>query len=480
MVTYAILLRRFGLETVGLWTLVTALLNYGRIGDVWSKGLLSFLGEERGRNMPSEAASYASTTVITGAAGYLLLMSVGGMAVYSFAPHLVPPEHVGLVRQNLPLMVAAYWLIACSGNFSLAFVGFGFIWMHALQRIGGSLLLLLGVSALDPSQGLSGILTIQFLQGAAILAFGVVAFYGFIARDIRHVLWERQKFGQLFRFGSKLFFVGGVQLAIEPLIKLLVSQFGGLALVAVLEIVMRLIQGFRGMIVSLGQVIVTSFARHRSGCQMADNTSLRDDFVQSMQLFLGASLVAFALLFSAGPLISLLFLGAESQAEAGASFQTMLWAFGTAWFISTLASPGYFLLMSLRISRQLFFTVAIQLGLIALLGFPLGEVFGLGGVMAVVLLAFIMSSTHLFVMASKSIHLPVSKVLFELLRSEPSFYIPFAWATGVTILWVVSPNVSSQPLMLAAYVMGFLSTVLLVMRYGRVRFLLRTVMDLRP
>ena len=480
MVTFAVLLRRFGLETVGLWTLTTALLNYGLIGDVWSKGLLSFIGEERGRGALSDAASYASTTMTTGAVGYLVVMSIGGGTVYISAPYLFPAEHVEPVRQNLPLMVAAYWLIACSNNFSLAFVGFGFIWLRTLQKIGGSLLLLLGALTLDPSKGLTGIVTMQLFRGVAMLAFGIVAFYGFVAWSIRHSIWSRTKFKQLFNFGSKLFFVGGVQFAIEPMIKLLISQFGGLAMVAVLEIVMRLIQGFRGLSISVGQVIVTSFARHRSGCRMADNAPLRDAFGQATHLFLGSSLVAFSLLFAAGPLISVLFLDAKAQAGAGASFQTILWVFGTAWFINTVASVGYFLLMSLRAPRKLFFSVTIRAGLIALLGLPFGAFFGLNGVMAAVFLAFAVSSTYLFVVASNSIQLPSSQSLFQLLLGQPSLLIPFAWATSVTIVWIASPNISDQPFMLLAYAMGLLSTVLLVLRYSDVRFLLRTITDLKP
>jgi len=480
MVTLAVLLRRFGLETVGLWTLVTALVNYGRIGDVWSKGLLSFIGEERGRNALSEAASYASTTIATGAAGYLLVMFIGGAAVYSVAPYIVPTEHVELVRQNLPLMVAAYWLIACSDNFSLAFVGFGFIWMRTLQKIGGSLLFLLGALTLDPSKGLTGILTVQLFQGLAMLSFGIFAFYGFVVRNIHHPIWSPTKFKELFNFGSKLFFVGVVQLAVEPMIKLLVSQFGGLAMVAVLEIVMRLIQGFRGFIMSVGQVMVTSFARHRSIFRMVDNAPLRDAFVKATHLYLGSSLVAFSLLFAAGPLISMLFLDTETQSAVGASFQTLLWVFGTGWFINTVASSGYFLLMSLRKPRKLFFSVAIRAGLITLLGFPLGTLFGLNGVTVAVLLAFAVSSVYLFVAACKSIHLLPSQGLIHYIAGQPSLLIPFGWAMSLTIVWIVFPNFADKPIMLLAHTMGLLSTVLLVLRYSGVRFLLRSITDLRP
>jgi O-antigen/teichoic acid export membrane protein len=138
------------------------------------------------------------------------------------------------------------------------------------------------------------------------------------------------------------------------------------------------------------------------------------------------------------------------------------------------------LLMSLRAPRKLFFSVTIRAGLIALLGLPFGAFFGLNGVMAAVFLAFAVSSTYLFVVASNSIQLPSSQSLFQLLLGQPSLLIPFAWATSVTIVWIASPNISDQPFMLLAYAMGLLSTVLLVLRYSDVRFLLRTITDLKP
>lgn len=480
MITFAVLLRRFGLEIVGLWTLTTALLNYCQIGDIWSKGLMSFIGEERGRNALSDAASYASTTITTGAVGYLLVMSIGGGAVYFAAPYLLATEHVELVRQNLPLMVTAYWLIACSESFSLAFVGFGFIWMRTLQKIGGSLLFLLAALALDPSKGLTGILSIQVFQGGAMLFFGIFAFYGFVVWKIRHSLWSRSKIKIIFNFGSKLFVVGGVQYAVEPIIKILVTQFSGIEMVSVLEIVMRLIQGFRGLIISVGQVIVTSFARHRSGCLIADNVPLRDAFVTATHLFFGSSLIIFSLLFAAGPLISVLFLDAKAQADVGVSFQTMLLVFGTSWFFNTVASVGYFLFIAMRAAKKLLILSMIRAGLIAILGFPLGAFFGLSGVIAAVFLAFAMSATYLFIVATAHVQLPPSEGLHVVLLAQPSVLIPFAWATSVAIAWILLPNISNEPYMLIAHMFGLLFTVILVLRYSRVRFLLCSIMDLRP
>ena len=49
MLNYIILLRYFGLDVIGLWLILSAVINYSYVGDIWSKGLLSFMGEARQR-----------------------------------------------------------------------------------------------------------------------------------------------------------------------------------------------------------------------------------------------------------------------------------------------------------------------------------------------------------------------------------------------------------------------------------------------
>lgn len=480
MLTLAILLQRFGLETVGLWTLLSALLNYGRIGDVWSKGLLSFIGEERGRNALSGAASYASTTVTTGAVGYLVLMTCGAVLLYGFAPQLVPPEHVDPARQTLPLMAAAYWLIACSGNISMAFVGFGVPWLKALQRIGGASLFLVGASTLDPANGLPGIVAVQLVQGAAMMLFGLAVFYGHTVRNVSHPIWDYGRFRHLFRFGSRMVLVGSVQFSIEPLIKLMVSHFGGLAAVGVLELVLRLIQGVRGVILSLSQVLITAFARQRGEADDTNHGALRVDFVQVSQSVLGGTLVAFAMLFAVGPLAAPLFLGADAQREPGALFTSMLLTFGSAWFVSSATASGHFFLMALRASRQLFATVAIRAGAILVLGLPLGLAFGLRGVMTAVLLGFALSSAFQFLAAARFLALPVFSTLSTFGRSQATSFAPFGCAFGLLIVWSLRPSTPSEDHLLLAYGLGAIFVTLLVLRFGQLPALVRAVGSLKP
>ena len=108
MAAYAILIRRYGLEVTGVWILMTALVNFAHVGDVWSKGLLSFMGEARGANTPQNAASYASTAIITGALGYFILIALCGGVLYVLAPFVFPAHYVDDVTANLPLLVLAY------------------------------------------------------------------------------------------------------------------------------------------------------------------------------------------------------------------------------------------------------------------------------------------------------------------------------------------------------------------------------------
>jgi len=94
-----------------------------------------------------------------------------------------------------------------------------------------------------------------------MICFGMIVYFGMIARPFKHTIWDRRKLGELVRFGSKMFMVGFVQSATEPIIKIMFGHFAGIAVVTVMEIANRLIQGVRGLTLSIGQIVITYFAR---------------------------------------------------------------------------------------------------------------------------------------------------------------------------------------------------------------------------
>jgi O-antigen/teichoic acid export membrane protein len=385
LATYSILLRVCDMETVGLWVLVSSLLAFSRVADFWSRGLSSFVAEALGRGEQMDAAGFVSTAAVSGAAGYLVLSGVGTVAVYLLVGAIAGAEHAGSVREVLPLMAVTFWLTSLAGIYQLAFLGFGRPLLKTVQVLGGALLFLLGAILLAPEHGLAGILLAQALQAAAMLAFALVAFHGFIAPK-GAALWQRERLVSLAVFGSKAIVVGAFQLAIEPVIRTLVSYFGGLAAVAVVDLASRLIMFVRGVIVSLGQILVPAFAR--LSANGAENAALL--FRDTNRLFLLASIPAFSLMLSAGPALEQILFGRPER-----HFLPFIWILSLAWIANTLASSAHFLLHGRRQLRPLLWSHLIMtVGAIALgsLGGLVAGVYGsLGGVAA----AFVTAALYL-------------------------------------------------------------------------------------
>ena len=486
MVTFAILIRKYGLDIIGLWVLMTAFINFAYIGDVWSRGLLSFMGEGHGANTPEVAASFASTNIITGAIGYFVIISICGIGLYLLAPHIFAKEHQGFVTATIPLMVFAYWLLASAGNFLQAFIGFGRPQFSCLQRVGGALLFLAMISIHDNDSGLASIFKAQIIQGAGMLSFGIIIYYGVITRHISHKIWDYHKLGDLVRFGTKMLSVGIVQSTTEPIIKLLVGHFAGIVIVAIFEVANRLVMGVRGLTLSVGAIIITYFARISSLEKTDKSADITDEYCMVSRLMLGGSLMMFALLFACAPLLEWLFFDADTAQPEQGLFVLILVALGLAWLLNTMTSTVYFLLVALRFSGQLFISELIRAIIITLGGFLLAKVFGFNGLLLGMVLGFGLSSFYLFWQAGNVLGSSLKELFYKITADSKTMTIPLIWSLFFIVLAIFLPYELRQielPQMIfffMYYVISPLGAFLLMLKFGRINILIKGFTALKP
>ncbi|QXP94875.1 lipopolysaccharide biosynthesis protein [Methylococcus capsulatus] len=396
LATYSILLRVCDMQTIGLWALVNSLLGFSRAADFWSRGLSSFVADALGRGDERAAASFVSTAALSGAVGNLALAGLGTTTVYLLSESIAGTGHAAVLRDVLPIMAATFWLTSLVGIYQLAFFGFGRPGLKVIQSIGGAILFLLAATLLAPAHALAGILLAQALQAGVMLVFAVVAFHGFIAPK-GAVLWRRERFTHLAMFSSKSIVVGVFQLAIDPMIRLLASHFGGLSSVAVVELASRLIMIVRGVIISLGQILVPAFARLSAEGAVNAAALYRD----ASRLFLLASIPAFSLMLSAAPAMEpILFGRPESR------FVPFIWILSAAWFANTLASSAYFLLHGRRQLRPLFWSHLIMTAGAFAAGNLGGLLAGIHGALIGVAAAFVASAVYLIRKATHIIRQP--------------------------------------------------------------------------
>lgn len=381
--TFSILLRLTEIKTIGLWVLLNSLLSFSRMADFWSTGLVSFVAQSIAEGQKQRAAHLVSTATITGAAGYFLVVAIVGPIIYFFAGVIPGVENAAQVRSIIPLMCLTFWMLSVAGIYQMGFLGFNHPGHKIVQTVGGAATFLVLSIWIVPQNGIWGILLAQAIQAILMLLYGFLIFRFVIARKIGKFRWYRQDFNMLVRFGKRAGLVGFLQIATDPLIRLLVSHFGGLTAVTLVELATRAIMAVRGLILSVGQLLVPAFAR----ASIEQGTSTERLFSESRKNILLYTVVSFSCLLAIAPLIERVMLGNRQSL-----FVPVLWLLCLGWGANTIVSPSYFLLTGHRRLRPLFwnrFMMLIAVGVFGSLG---GIAFGVLGVVAGISTGLILSS----------------------------------------------------------------------------------------
>jgi len=439
---YAALIRIAEAEAVGLWVLINSILGFSRAADFWSRGLSSFVAQARGLGEPERASAYAATATAAATAGYLVMALLGYGAIHLFADRLVGPEQVEVVRQILPLMTLTFWMMSVGGTLSLAFLGFERIAVKASLTVGGALVFFLLVLIMVPRFGLWGAVAAQALQAALVLLVGLWLWWQLILRPhgggLRLTLLR-----EMCVYGAKSLALSLFQLAIEPLSRLIVNAYGGLAAVALYELAARLVVTARSLVLSMGQFLVPAFAR--LGHEGQNIAGLLRQTEWQFQLL---GLVTFSALLAAGPLLATIILS-----EPNPLFLVMLWLLSAGWFTNLLAAPAYFLFQGRRQLRPLFVShIIMTLGALGL-GVLGGSLFGIVGALTGIALALTTSSAQLWYAAAQA-------------RSEqtgsgirPPLFLPLLTAAACTsLLYIVDRGGWTQTAEIAIQVLPVFAT----------------------
>jgi O-antigen/teichoic acid export membrane protein len=337
-VTYRFLVRTLSTEQFGLWALVASIAAVARLGDFGLGASLSrFVAVELAAGQRAAAASLvqSSTLAVTLLAGTFAFLVY--WPVLELLPRIVPDGLAGEARALLPYTLASLVLLVVGLTLSGALEGCQRFVQRAVVGIAGSLALLLGALLLVPGRGVVGVGMAQVVQAIVV----VVLAWTLARRELRigALLPARLAVSDLrkvWQFGLGVQAISLTQLFVEPLAKILMTRFGGLAATGLFELAYRVTVQFRAPLVAATQVMLPAIASTAPD----DHAALREINAVAMRRLRPLSMVAFGGLLVAWPLVSLFLVGRVDTFLVGVGA-----IFTVAWFVNTLCTPAYFTLL---------------------------------------------------------------------------------------------------------------------------------------
>jgi len=337
-VTYRFLVRTLSTEQFGLWALVASIAAVARLGDFGLGASLSrFVAVELAAGQRPAAASLVQSStlavaLLAGAFAFLLYWPAR-----AFLPRIVPEGLIGEARALLPYTLASLVLLVVGLTLSGALEGCQRFVQRAAVGIAGSLALLVGALLLVPGHGVVGVGMAQVVQAIVVvllawaltrreLSIGALLPARFALSDLRKV-WQ---------FGLGVQAITLTQLLVEPLAKILMTRFGGLAATGLFELAYRVTTQLRAPLVAACQVMLPAVA----ATDPADRPALREINARAGARLRPISVMAFGALLVAWPLVSLFLVGHVDRFLVGVGVVLTL-----AWFVNTLSAPAYFTLL---------------------------------------------------------------------------------------------------------------------------------------
>jgi len=193
----------------------------------------------------------------------------------------------------------------------------------------------LGVTVfLVPEYGLRGVAIAQLIQSVGLL----VLLWWALKRQLRQlpiipIQWKFSVLMDMFHYGLNFQIITVMNMLFDPMVKALLSKFGGLEILGIYEMANGLVLKCRAIIIEANRVMVPSIAKLGDG----EREKAEQMFTMAYNLNFYASIFFYGLLGIFATTICMLWLG-----HYQVTFVYFVLMLNVGWFVNTIIGPAYF------------------------------------------------------------------------------------------------------------------------------------------
>ncbi len=397
-VLYRYLYDKLGVEKIGVWSLVLAATSVSRIGELGlSAGVVKFVAEALGQGDTTRAMDIIQTIAITLAVFMALLLAVGYPLFPMWLSYFLPEHGVPVALEILPYALLSLWATVIVSVFSGGLDGCMRMDLRSFLTTAANLLYLGLAILLVPKYGLKGVAIAQLIQ-AVILMIILWCALRTQLKDlpVLPLQWNYSTLKEMFSYGVNFQIIAIIGMLFDPMVKAMMSKFGGLEALGFYQMANRLILQGRALIVEASRVMVPTV----SALQEYSTDKSRQLFITSYKLTFYVSVLSFGVLGAFITSICLLWLG-----HYQIIFIQFALLLNLGWFANTLIGPAYFSNLGSGKLKPNMISQAIMVVSSLLAGCVLGLSYGGIGVVFGVVFGLIAGSMFLLISSAKSFKL---------------------------------------------------------------------------
>lgn len=336
--SYRLVRETVGAERFGVWAAVGAVALASGVAELgMGSGALRYISLHLGRSEDQEAREVAETAVLSS----VVLVALAALALGPVLPLLLTavwnpsstallPDAAALLPWVLGLLVVNALQNACLSCLD----GAQRVHVRNALAVGGSLIGLAFAFAWVPERGLIGYAQALGTQALVVSAAAWTGLrWALPGLPVVPCRWRASAFRRIVGYGAAWQGISLVNLLTDPLAKILLGRYGGLALLGQYEAATKLALPLRGVVVSAQQALVPAIAR------MSGGASERLSAVYVTTLRVSVALVGLTLpaLLLGAPLAAVAWLGGRDLV-----FERLYALLTAAWFFNALSGPAYF------------------------------------------------------------------------------------------------------------------------------------------
>lgn len=391
---YRYINQTLGVDKLGVWSVVLATASASRLADLGlGVGVTRFVAQHLALNQPESASAIVETALITIA----IVLAAGLLVFYpafqSVLNKIFQDAELEQALAILPYALLSLWLSMLGTIVQSGLDGCQRMVGRAAIGIVSQVCMLLFVLVWVPSDGLLGLAYAQILQ--AMLLFLISWFY--LRSSLKNLsmfpfVWKLNVFKNMFNYGANVQLASLSILLFEPLTKAFMAKFGGAEAAGWFEIANQVVLKVRALLMAANQAIVPRVTQLNE----QDDEEFKKIYAENIKVLVFFAIPLHALLMASSGVVSVLLLGVFDI-----NFVAILQIVICAWLVNVFTFPAYFI--GLGVGRVGLNTVAhFIIGFVnMLLGFGLGEMFGVFGVVTASAVALCVGSIVLIVVFQK-------------------------------------------------------------------------------